>query len=106
MAVCLDYQSVYLQRRGFHISSRVQIAVACLVLSVLGLKVWISVEHTRIGYQLAEEQELAMSYDLKRREIELQHSILLRPDNLSALAKERLGLAPLRVEQARKLSID
>ncbi|MDC0358207.1 hypothetical protein OAO01_05265 [Oligoflexia bacterium] len=103
MAVCLDYQSVYAPRHKIVISVRMQLFAAVFLLVSLAAKVWIKVETTQVGYELAQRRELAVQYDMQRRDLNLQLSILLRPDNLSKMAQERLGLVPLDPRQARKI---
>ena len=105
MAVCLEYQSVYSRRDKVVISVRMQIVAAALLLCALVGKVWIKIETTDLGYQLAKERELKVSLDMERREYELQRSVLLRTDNLSRVAQQKLGLMPLNPANARKISL-
>lgn len=105
MAVCLNYQSVYCRRDRIVISVRMQIFAAVLLLLALVGKVWIKIETTDLGYQLARERELKISYDMERRELELQRSVLLRTDNLTRTASERLGLSALDPQQARRITL-
>lgn len=105
MAVCLEYQSVYCRRDKIVISVRMQIAAAVLLLCALVGKVWIKIETTDLGYQLAKERALNLSYDMERREYELQRSVLLRTDNLSLVAKQKLGLLPLDPANARRITL-
>ena len=104
MAVCLEYQSIYAPRRAVAVSVRMQIiAGSCLLLALLG-KVWVKIEATEVGYQLAKEQRQTVELDMQRRELELQRSILLRPDQLRAAAASRLKLQPLNPQRARRIS--
>lgn len=103
MAVCLDYQSIYYNRRSFVLSIRLQIIAAALLLLVLIGKVWIKIETTNLGYQLAEQRQKTVEYDMQRRELSLKLSVLMRPDNLALAAQERLNLEPLDPERARKI---
>jgi hypothetical protein len=41
MAVCLQYQSVYVKREAAVVSLRVQVAIALALLVVLGARVWV-----------------------------------------------------------------
>lgn len=99
MAVCLDYQSVYCDRRRVVVSARLQVIAAVLLLAALGLRVWMRLETTRLGYELGEARQRAITYDMERRELELQRSILLHPQRLSKLGRERLGLRPASPNQ-------
>lgn len=105
MAVCLNYQSVYCRRDRIVITVRMQIAAAVLLLLALVGKVWIKIETTDLGYQLARERDLKIAYDMERREYELQRSVLLRTDNLSRTAGQRLGLTTLDPRQARRIAV-
>jgi hypothetical protein len=100
MAVCLQYQSVYVKREAAVVSLRVQIAAAVLLLAVLGARVWMKLEATDLGYQLARERSRMVELDMERRELELQRSILLRPDSLSAAARKMAALDDSGVEQS------
>jgi hypothetical protein len=103
MAVCLEYQAVYYSKRESLVSMRTQIIAALLLLAALCCKVWIKVESTNLGYDLAKERQKTIAMDMERRELELQLSVLLRADTLGRLAHTRLGLDPLNVKQARKI---
>lgn len=88
MAVCLQYQSVYVKREAAVVSLRVQIFTAVALLLVLGARVWVKLESTDVGYQLARERSKTIELDMQRRELELQRSVLLRPDSLTAAARQ------------------
>lgn len=104
MAVCLDYQAIYCRRRSAVLSWWAQLLAATLLLITLITRVWIKIESTDLGYQLARERQSTVQYDMERRELELQRSVLLRPDRLAKEARERLGMGQLKTEQARKIS--
>jgi hypothetical protein len=104
MAVCLDYQSVYSRRKPLALSLRFKVFAAAVLLIALVLKVWVKMEATEYGYQLAKERKRTVELDMERRELALQLSVLMRPDNLAAAAKERAGLMPLSAEQVKKLA--
>lgn len=87
MAVCLQYQSVYVKREAAVVSLRVQVVAAMALLLVLGARVWMKLEVTDVGYQLARERSRTVELDMERRELELQRSVLLRPDSLATSAR-------------------
>ena len=93
MAVCLNSQSVYLRKRTSVGSTRWQLLAAALLLAILSAKVWMKLESTDLGYQLASERQKTVDLDMERRELDLQLSVLMRPDNLerSAKSKAKLG---------------
>jgi hypothetical protein len=88
MAVCLQYQSVYVKRETVIFSLRVQVITALVLLVVLAARVWVKLEATDVGYQLARERSKTIELDMQRRELELQRSVLLRPDSLKASARK------------------
>lgn len=102
MAVCIGYQAV-LPRGSFVISVRTQVAVGLLLMLALAAKIWVKVQVTQLGYELAAERKVTMEYDMLRREMELELSVLMRPDNIGQLAEKRLKLQPLAPTQARRL---
>jgi hypothetical protein len=104
MAVCLQYQSVYVRRSSAAVSKRVQLVVAGALLSVLALRVWVKLEVTDIGYHLAHERQRTVILDMERRELELQLSVLKRPDTLVRIAHEKLGLVEHQPAQTLKIA--
>lgn len=86
MAVCLQYQSVYVKRESAAVSVKMQVFAAVALLFVLGARVWTKLEATDLGYQLARERNKTIELDMERRELELQRSVLLRPDSLTRSA--------------------
>lgn len=106
MAVCLDYQSVYCDKQAVTSSTRFHLIAACILLLALAFKVWMKVETTQLGYQLGKERERIVQYDMEKRDLELQLSIVLRPDNLRALAEKRLGLKPLQIDQSLRVLVE
>jgi predicted flavoprotein YhiN len=104
MAVCLQYQSVYVKREAAVVSLRVQIVAAVALLVVLGARVWVKLEATDLGYQLARERSRTIELDMERRELELQRSVLLRPDSLSASARKMSHLEEHMAERSFRIS--
>ena len=103
MAVCLDYQTVYARRERRFVSVRAQLCAGILLLVALGVKVWVKIETVDLGYQLARERDVALEFDMERRELELQRSVLLRPDTLAKAANDKLGLRPMARHQVTRL---
>lgn len=103
MAVCLDYQTVYYRRQPVLASVKLQIAAAILLLAAIAGKVWMRIEATEYGYRLAKARQQTIELDMERRELELQLSVLRRPDNLAKSAKKRLGLQPIDPKQVWKV---
>lgn len=104
MAVCLQYQSVYVKRDVATVSIRVQVLAAIALLVVLGLRVWVKLEATDIGYQVAQARSRTVALDMERRELELEQAILLRPDSLSAAARRMGGLQEM--DSSRTLQVE
>ncbi|MBX7138609.1 MAG: hypothetical protein K1X83_11565 [Oligoflexia bacterium] len=106
MAICLDYQSVYCDRTRSTASLKFQIFAASMLLFALALKVWVKIERTDLGYDLAREKERTVQLDMKRRELELQLSVLTRPDTLTKEASKQLGLQAFDSKRARRIKLD
>jgi hypothetical protein len=62
-----------------------------VLLALLGVKVWAKLEATDLGYSLARERQKTVALDMERRELELQRSVLMRPDSLSRSARTLYG---------------
>lgn len=103
MAVCLQYQSVYVKREAMRVSGKLQLVGAVVLLALLGMKVWAKLEATDLGYSLARERQKTVALDMERRELELQRSVLMRPDTLSKTARDKVGLAEHSLEQTVKV---
>ncbi len=104
MAVCLQYQSVYVKREATRVSSKVQLLGAVLLLALLGVKVWAKLRATDLGYSLARERQSMVAMDMERRELELQRSVLMRPDSLAKSAREKVGLSEHKLGQTLKVT--
>jgi hypothetical protein len=104
MAVCLQYQSVYVKREAAVVSLRVQVAAAVALLLVLGARVWMKLEATDVGYQLASARSKTVELDMQRRELELQRSVLLRPDSLTISAQKMAHLEDHTSERSFRVS--
>ncbi len=102
MAICLEYQSVYACRRESTVFLKFHLLAALLLLAALVTRVTLKINGTQVGYALAQERSRTIELDMQRRELELQRSLMLRPDSLTRAARG-LGLAPLNVAQAKKL---
>ena len=105
MSACLGYQSVYQRKERVVISVRTQVIGALLLLLVLSCRIWMKLESIDLGYQLADARKQTVELDMQRREFELQRSLLVRPDNLAKLARDRLKLVSLNPNQARRVNI-
>ncbi len=103
MSVCLEYQSVFYDRSNFQVSLRVKLFAACIILCALLFRVWIKVNVTDFGYEIARERERAVALDMELRDLKLQESILFQSDNLKKLASQRLGLAPVQPGQVERI---
>ena len=102
MAICLEYQSVYSNRRESSVSLKYHLVAAVLLLGALVTRVTLKIHSTSVGYELAKERTINVELDMQRRELELERSLLLRPDNLTKAAYG-LGLRPLDMAQAKKV---
>ena len=89
--------------RPFVISVRAQICISLILIFLLCAKVWIKIRAVQDGYDLAAHRQEAVELDLNRRELELERSLLIRPDNLAKLAEAKLDLKRLDPTRARKV---
>lgn len=76
-------------------------AALCLF-GVLALKVSLELRCTELSYILAHQQKRTVAYEMERRELDLQLSVLQRLDVLKDEA-QKLGLKPLKAEQIKIL---
>ncbi len=104
MAICLDYQSVYTRPAERVVSVRLQFGAGLLLILALTLKVWVKLESVDLGYKLAEQRQMLLALDMERRELELERSVLLRPDALQARARAELGLRNVSAQNAIEVS--
>lgn len=104
MAVALYHQSIYAPRSTIKVSVRGQVIIALLLMLALSMRIFIRVQITDVGYDLARERQRAMQIDMERQETKLTLSFLLRGDNLSEAARAQLGLEPLNPSRARRIS--
>jgi hypothetical protein len=74
-----------------------------VLLIVLAARVWVKLEATDVGYQLARERNKTIELDMQRRELELQRSVLLRPDSLKASAQKMGQLEEHRPESTIRI---
>ena len=103
MAICLEYQQVYVERARARHSWRWHCVGAGCLLVALCAKVWVKLESTQLGYTLAQEQARTVELDMQRRELALQYSVMSRPDRLAREAHARLGLRAFDPGQVRKI---
>lgn len=106
MAAYLDHQAVYERRKSKKSSLKVQLLAALVLLLALSMRVWIKVKSTDLGYELGKERSQMVELDMAKRELELQLSVILRPDSLGQLAAAKLGLRPLDSSQAFKIEME
>jgi hypothetical protein len=91
------------QTRHFNFAWTFSTFLSCLFLfAILAVKVAIELRCTELSYVLAHQQKRTVAYEMERRELDLQLSILQRSDVLAEQA-EQLGLKPLKAEQIRVL---
>ena len=99
MAVCLDYQSVYV--KNVKVQSHKLLIVACLFLmSVLIFHVWCRAEKVTLGYQIAQAQNKTQEYSTIKKDLAMQVSVVKRYDNLMGIAKARLDF---KLEESPKI---
>ncbi len=92
MAVCLDYQSVYVKKVKT-VSNRLTILASFFLMSVLIFHVWIRSEKISLGYNIAAAQNKTEEYNTIKKDLAMQLSVVERYDNLMDIASKRLGFS-------------
>ncbi len=92
MAVCLDYQSVYVKNVKT-VSNKLTILASFFLMSVLIFHVWIRSEKVSLGYNIATAQNKTAEYSTIKKDLEMQLSVIGRYDNLMNLSQKRLGFS-------------
>jgi hypothetical protein len=103
MAVCLQVQSVFVGSDQRRLSARWNVVAGVALFAALALRVWTQLEVTELQRQLSQERQLTVTLDMERRELELQRSLLLRPDSLARSAREKNGLVEHAPHQTVKV---
>ena len=103
MSVCLNYQSVYCDRYSSASSTRFRVGALLILLAVLAMKVMIKVQETDIGYALSQARQVHSQLVLDKQELQLQLSVVTRPDLIRLQASQKLGLQDLKPHQARRV---
>jgi cell division protein FtsL len=104
MAVCLDYQTVYLRKQPVSLVWHINVAASVVILGAIVTRIWLRNEATELGYQIAREQQLLVDVTKERQDLELHKVVLHRPDALAERAEKELGLKPLQKGRVFKIS--
>jgi hypothetical protein len=104
MAVCLQYQAVYVRRKGSGILSwKTYFVVGVVVLFALALKVRGQIAIIGLGYELHAAQSDAMELDRERTDLEYQLSVISTHQFLRAEGESRLRLRETQVNQIKHI---
>jgi len=102
MAVCLQYQAVYVRRKSSGILSwKTYFVVGVVVLFALALKVRGQIAIIGLGYELHGAQSDAMELDRERTDLEYQLSVISTHQFLKTEGESRLRLRETQVSQIR-----
>jgi hypothetical protein len=105
MAVCLQYQAVYVRRKSASILSwKTYFVVGMVVLFSLALKVRGQIAIIGLGYELHGAQSDAMELDRERTDLEYQFSVLSTHQFLRAEGESRLRMRETQVSQIRHIA--
>ncbi len=99
MAVCLDYQTVYLRRESSSLGWHLCVASGVILIGTLMGQIWVRTEVTDLGYQIAEQHRLQGQLTMERQELELERIVLHRPDQLKERAAKKLGFRSPQKDQ-------
>jgi len=103
MSVAIALGSRRLHARALPMRIHFELIAALLLLAVLVFRIWIKIETTDLGYDLASQRKAAIELDMQRREMELALSILQKGDAIQSRADKELGLVPMEPRQARRM---
>ncbi|HMO02688.1 MAG TPA: hypothetical protein PKD37_07250 [Oligoflexia bacterium] len=104
MSISLSNQLIIARRLPKALPLSLQLALCLVFLISLALRVWIKVETTHLGYQIAESRQLAAELTAAIAEYQMQISVLKsRSRILGAVAD--LGLKSANSKQIRKVVI-
>lgn len=70
---------------------------ACLAIALVGavlIHVWLRLQVVHMGYVLSTASKLQGRLEQENRELKIELAKMTSPENLQALAKRRLGMAP------------
>lgn len=101
VAIAISSRKVYV--RSLPMRLHLELAAAISLLAVLAFRVWLKVEATDMGYELAHARQHAIELDMKRRELDLALSVLQRSETIQSRAKHELGLQAMDPRQARRM---
>ena len=79
---------------------RYQVLAAAILLAALSFKIFLKMETTTLGYQLAAQKRITQELDQKKRDLGLKLSLLLRRDHLQGAAEQELGMKKMDPRQA------
>lgn len=99
----LENQNVFIQEKARSSAISFPYITCVVLLSLLVARVWMKVETTRLGYRLGELREKHTALSLDRQELELQFSVVKKPNSLYTLAHERLGMVSPVKDQVLKI---
>jgi cell division protein FtsL len=83
---------------------RVQVAGAFLILASLGVKVWLRLETTDLGYRLAKARQEMVELDQEKRRLNFELTEGLSSSRLKEIAEKRLGLQVTETKRVWRLS--
>ena len=99
MVSVLKMQSLTVSGRDWLLHMRLYVLAISVFLLLLGFRIALRVEGYILGYRLADARQTTVELDMERRDLELQLSVLSRPDRLRRLAQDRLGLQDAQPHQ-------
>jgi Cell division protein FtsL len=102
MAVCLEYQTIYLNREERKASVKWQITAALFLIIALVTKLTVRHQLTQAKYELGHEIEVTTRLERQKAALTVDYSVLSRPDRLRSSAERVLHLSvPLPSQRIR-----
>jgi len=105
MAVCLQYQAVYVRRKSLRILSwKTYCVVGAVVLVSFAARVRGQIALIGLGYELHTAQSYAMELDRERTDLDYQLSVISTHQFLRAEGDSRLRMRETQVNQVRHIT--
>jgi hypothetical protein len=105
MAVCLEYQAVYVRRKRVAVVTwRLYASVCLIVVCSLALKVRGQLSITTLGYELHAAQAASKELSRQQNDLDYQLSVISTHEHLRHEGSTRLKLRETALTQVRHVS--
>ena len=98
------FEGYYIEEDKIGIRWGLTLSSAVILFMVFLFRITVRLEVVNAGYELGKQRKRLLALDMKRRDLELQRSVLYRPEVLEKRAEEELGLTFQAFERVRKVA--